>query len=243
MVYEPRTYRKAVDAAGLISFEVVRAESDLHISAARDLSSEAGALVERLRGALEEYTTTHPRFAESFVPVEVESDAPEVVRSMAEAADAAGVGPMAAVAGAVAEYVARGLAPISPEVIVENGGDIYLMGSTPRTVLLGAGDSPVSGRVALSIASGEAPVAVCTSSGKVGHSVSLGTAHAVTVLADRGAFADAMATAIGNLVHRPDDIERAVAHAQATPGVRGVVVIAEERIGAAGQIHLVRVGT
>jgi len=240
MVYEPRTYREAVDAAGLVSFEVVRAETDLHISASRDLSREAGALVREIRSTLEGYVATHPRFAESFVPVDVEPDAPEIVRAMAEAGRAAGVGPMAAVAGAVAERVARGLAPASPEIIVENGGDLYLMGNMPRTVLLEAGDSPLSGRVALAIAAEELPVAVCTSSGTVGPSVSLGVAHAATILADDGAFADAAATAVGNVVHGPDDVEDAVAVGRAMPGVRGVVVIAGERIAAAGQIHLVR---
>lgn len=242
MVYEPRTYREAVDAAGLVSFEVVRAETDLHVSASRDLSREAGALVEQLRNDLESYIAAHPRFAESFVPVEVEPDAPEIVRAMAAAARSADVGPMAAVAGAVAERVARGLAVLSPEVIVENGGDLYLMGNTPRTALLQAGDSPLSGRIALEIRAEELPAALCTSSGTVGHSVSLGAAHATTILADDGAFADAAATAIGNLVHGPDDIEAAVAHGRAMPGVRGVVIVAGERVGAAGEIHLVRVG-
>jgi len=242
MVYEPRTYREVVDAAGLVSFEVVRAETDLHISASRNLAQEATTLVQQLRGDLEGYIATHPRFAESFVPVEVEADAPEVVRAMAAAARSAEVGPMAAVAGAVAERVARGLSVLSPEVIVENGGDLYLMGRVPRRVLLEAGDSPLSARVALDILVEDLPVAVCTSSGTVGHSVSLGVAHAVTVLADDGAFADAVATAVGNLVHGLDDVEAAVAHGHAMPGVRGVVVIAGERIGAAGQIHLVRVG-
>jgi hypothetical protein len=127
-------------------------------------------------------------------------------------------------------------------VIVENGGDLYLIGTAPRRVLLVAGDSPVSGRVAIALAPGDLPMAVCTSSGTVGHSVSLGTAHAVTVLAADGAVADAAATAAGNLVHGPDDIERALARALAVTGVRGAVVIAGERIGAAGAVTLVPAG-
>jgi len=242
MVYEPRTYREAVDAAGLVSFEVVRAETDLHISASRDLSSEAATLVEHLRTPLEDYIATHPHFAESFVPVEVEPEVPEIVRAMADAARAVGVGPMAAVAGAVAERVARGLAAFSSEVIVENGGDLYLVGAAPRTVLLQAGDSLLSGKVALEVRAEELPVAICTSSGTVGHSVSLGVADAVTVLADDGALADAAATAVGNLIHCPDDIEAAIAHGRAIPGVRGVVIIVGEHIGAAGEMRLVRVG-
>lgn len=239
MVWEPRRYRQGVDAVGLVTFEVVHGETDLQISADRDLSVEAAASVAAIRAELEGYIGAHPRFAESFVPIAVEPDAPEIVRAMASAAEAAGVGPMAAVAGTVAERVARDLAVYSGEVLVENGGDLYLMGRTARRVLLLAGDSPLSGRLALAIPAEDLPCAVCTSSGRVGHSVSLGSAHAVTVLAEQGAIADAAATAAGNLVHGADDIERALERALGVPGVRGVAVVAGERVGALGSITLV----
>lgn len=239
MVWEPRRYRQGVDAAGLVTFEVVHGETDLQISASRDLSAEAATIVSGIRGDLEAYIGAHPRFAESFVPLAVEPDAPEIVRAMASAAEAAGVGPMASVAGAVAERVARALAAHSAEVIVENGGDLYLIGSTARRVLLLAGDSPLSGKVALEIAAGQLPCAICTSSGRVGHSVSLGSAHAVTVLAEDGARADAAATAAGNLVHDGEGIERALERALAIPGIRGAAIVAGERVGALGGITLV----
>lgn len=238
MVWEPRDYRQRTDAAGLVSFEVVQAETDLQIAAQRDLSVEAAAIVAELRAELEGYVASHPHFAESFVPVAVESSAPEVVRSMAAAAEAGGVGPMAAVAGAVAERVARRLSGLSPEVIVENGGDLYVVGLAQRRILLLAGDSPLSGKVTIVLPEGAAPVAVCTSSGRVGHSVSLGVAHAVTIVAEDGALADAVATTAGNLVHGPGDIERALERAMKVSGVRGVVVIAEDRIGALGDIEI-----
>lgn len=238
MTWEPRTYRRVVEPAGLVTFEVVRAETDLQISARRDLSAEAGALVATLRGELERYVATHPHFAESYVPVDVADDAPAIVQAMAAAARLAAVGPMAAVAGAVAEAVARGLEPHSAEVIVENGGDLYLMGAHPRTVLLHAGDSPLSGRVAIELAPGRLPLAVCTSSGRVGHSTSLGVAHALTVIAEDGALADAVATAAGNVVHGPDDVTEALETALCVPGVRGAVVIVDDHIGALGEVAL-----
>ena len=149
MSYEPRIYRKEVDAADLIGFEVVFAETDLRVSAESDLTSQANALVRELRGELEEYIAANPRFAESHVPVPVTLVSPAIVRAMADAAQIAGVGPMAAVAGAFAEAVARGLQPASSSVIVENGGDLYLIGGRERRVLVGAGDSPLSERIAL----------------------------------------------------------------------------------------------
>ncbi len=236
MAYEPRTYRALAAPAGLVTFEVVHAETDLQVSALRDLSREAGVLVRELRTELEAFVAVFPRFAESHVPIDGGPGAPAIVRAMADAAQVAGVGPMAAVAGALAEAVARGLEPLSAEVVVENGGDLYLMGRCERTVLLYAGDSPLSGQVALALGADALPVAVCTSSGRVGPSVSYGSAHAVTVLATSGALADAAASAVGNLVHGPDDIERALARAREIPGVLGAVVIAEDQIGATGGI-------
>lgn len=239
MVWQPRIHRQDMDAAGLVGFEIVHGETDLHISACRELRSEAAALAAALRADLEGYISTHPVFFESHVPVEVEPDAPEIVRAMAEAARHAGVGPMAAVAGAVAERVARGLAAHSTEVIVENGGDLFIMGTAPRKVLVLAGDSPLSGKIAISLPARVAPIAVCTSFGKVGHSVNLGTLHAVTIVARSGALADAVATAAGNLVHGPEDIESALGKAMSVAGVRGAVIVADDALGALGRIELI----
>ena len=242
MAWEPRTYRRMTAADDLIGFEVVSAETDLQVSATRDLSAETRAIVAGLRADLERYIVAHPHFAESFAPVAADTSAPEIVRAMCAAGAAAGVGPMAAVAGAIAERVALGLQAHSREVIVENGGDLYLVGRAARRVLLVAGDSPLSGAVAIELEPGALPVAVCTSSGRVGHSVSLGDAHAVTVLATDGALADAVATAAGNRVHDPGDIERALAFALGVEGVRGAVAIAGDRMGAIGDVRLARAG-
>jgi hypothetical protein len=225
-----------VDPADLVTFEVVYAETDLQVSALRDLSSEAGALVRELRAELETFIAAFPRFAESHVPIDAGPGAPALARAMVQAAQVAGVGPMAGVAGAFAEAVARGLEPLSSEVVVENGGDLYLIGNRERTVLLSAGDSPLSGQVALALGATVPPIAVCTSSGRVGPSVSYGSAHAVTVLATSGALADAAASAVGNLVHGPDDISRALVRAREIDGVLGAVVIVEDRIGATGDV-------
>ncbi|MCE5203891.1 MAG: UPF0280 family protein [Actinomycetia bacterium] len=241
MAYEPRTYRWKVDPAGLVTFRVVRAETDLAVSARQNLSEQALALVDDARQALESYIAANPRFAESLVPVGVPEGAPPIVRAMADAARVAGVGPMAAVAGAVAEEVAQGLEPLSAEVIVENGGDVFLISEVDRVVLLGAGDSPLSEHVAIAIRAEEMPIAVCTSSAKVGPSLSLGSAHAATVLARSGALADAAASAVGNLVHGPGDIERALARAREIPGVAGAVVVCEDKIGAVGTLSLIKV--
>ncbi|MDI6901365.1 MAG: UPF0280 family protein [Anaerosomatales bacterium] len=241
MAYEPRTYRHTVSASGLQTFQVVRRETDLQISAVRDLTSEAVELVDALRADLERYIGRVPRFAESYAPLDVEPGASEIVRAMAAAAQAAGVGPMAAVAGAIAERVARGLAEKSPDVIVENGGDLYMMGAHPRTVALWAGTSPLSGRVGIAFDADRMPIAVCTSSGTIGHSQSFGRADTVTVIARDGALADAVATALANRVRDAGDVSAILRHAEGIEGVSGVVVILGDHLGAWGDVRLTRV--
>ncbi|HEX9094221.1 MAG TPA: UPF0280 family protein [Coriobacteriia bacterium] len=239
MVFEPRTYRRSVDPAGLVTFEVVVRETDLLVSAQRDLTAEATALATSARDDLESFISSHRRFAESFVPFDVPCDAPRIVSEMADAASRAGVGPMAAVAGAIAEHVARGLAEYSDEVIVENGGDIFMLGASDRTVALHAGQSALSERVGIVLPAKLMPVAVCTSSATVGPSVSLGSADAACVIARSGAVADAVASALGNRVHSPEDVPRAIEAAKGIEGVLGLVVIAGETLGAWGAARLV----
>lgn len=237
MVFEPRTYRTMMAPAGLVCFEVVVRETDLYVCAQRDLSARALELAAAARADLESYIALNPRFAESFVPVEVAPDMPRIVADMTRASAAVGVGPMAAVAGAVAEYVARGLSAYSEEVIVENGGDIYLIGRTERTMALWAGECGVQG-VGLIIAPEMLPLGVCTSSGRIGPSVSFGTADAMTVLARDASLADAAASALGNRIHSSRDIEAVLAAARDIEGLLGVVATIDGHIGAWGSIRL-----
>jgi ApbE superfamily uncharacterized protein (UPF0280 family) len=238
MAYEPRTYRRAVEADDLVSFEVVSRETDLQVLAERDLSARAEDLVAAARGEIESFIERHPGFQESLSPFAVPDDAPVIVRRMAEAAAKACVGPMAAVAGVIAQSVAEGLAEESSQVVVENGGDIYIVGDRERTVGLFAGESRLSGTIGLRISPGLLPLAVCTSSGTVGHSLSFGVADAVTVLARDGALADAVATGLANRVQGPEDIERAVQAARAVMGLLGVLVVVGDSLGAWGNMRL-----
>jgi ApbE superfamily uncharacterized protein (UPF0280 family) len=227
-----------VKDADLVSFHVAAGETDLYLRARSNLEQEARESVVRHRDLLEEYIASHPGFADALEPVAVEDDAPPIVRDMARAAGLAGVGPMASVAGAIAEAVGRDLLTFSPEVIVENGGDIFLVTEKGRSVGIYAGDSPFTGKLAMQIEPGETPLGVCTSSGTVGHSLSFGKADAVIVLSQSTALADAAATAVGNVVHDDDDVPRAVELAQNIDGVGGVVVIKGERMGMWGRVRL-----
>jgi len=240
MPYEPRTYRRLIKDADLVSFEVVVKETDLFIRAAGDLSHQALEAIEEYRGPLEAYIRSQPLFLHSLEPVKVEPGAPSIVRMMAKAGEAAGVGPMAAVAGAMAELVGGKLLEFTPEVIVENGGDIFLKSNRIRLVGVYASDSPFTGRLAVEIDPDKTPLGVCTSSGTVGPSLSLGMADAAMLLAPSAALADAAATAVGNAVKSPEDIPAALERGKQIEGITGILIIAGGQMGVWGDIKLVQ---
>ncbi len=223
----------------MVDFRVAVRETDLYLRAARDLHRKAHRLVLKHRDGIEKYIARHPDFLASLEPVEVESPAPKIVRAMADAARLCGVGPMAAVAGAIAEYVGEELLEFSPEIVVENGGDIYLKSLRRRTIGVFAGGSPLTGKLGLELKPEDTPLGICTSSGTVGHSLSFGKADAVIVLADSATLADAAATAIGNRVSEVTDIEKGIEFAQGIGQLRGVVIIKDDSLGVWGAVKLV----
>lgn len=242
MKYQERRYRSKVASGKMVSFNVVVQETDLHIRALAPLSEVARNLVIEHRGYLENHIRQHPLFAETLHPWHSKAPTPRIITDMIDAGAAAGVGPMAAVAGAMAEQVGRGLLAHSREVIVENGGDIFLKLDGPATIGVYAGASPLSMRVGLALQRRVAPFAVCTSSGSVGHSLSQGTADAVCVVAESCALADATATAIGNRVCSETDINRAITFGRSISAIEGIVIIKGDKLGAWGDLEVVPVG-
>lgn len=238
-MYEPRTYRHTIRDAGLVSFSAVVHETDLYIRAVSDLSAEAIKAINECRRPLEQYIRLHPLFLHSLEPVEVGDGEVPIVRLMAEAARAAGVGPMAAVAGAVAQCVGNKLLTYSPEIIVENGGDIFLKSESERVIGIFAGKSTFTGKLALEVAADSGPLGICTSSGTVGPSLSLGITDATVVISPSAALADAAATAIGNLVKSAGDIQVALDCGKRIKGVKGVIIIVGDKLGAWGDVKLI----
>jgi hypothetical protein len=242
MMYQPRTYRNLVNRADLISFRLVVKETDLFIHstrATRPLEDIARESILKHRGFLESYIRTHPEFAETMKPWRISGPAPIIVREMAVAGQKAGVGPMAAVAGVIAERVGTDLLDFSEKIIVENGGDIFLKTESAVTVGIFAGKSPLSLRIGLRIDPRGASVAVCTSSGSVGHSLSLGKADAVCVVSPSCPLADAAATSIGNRVKTKKDVRKAIDYGKTIEGVEGVIVIVGDEIGVWGDIEII----
>lgn len=215
-------------------------ETDLLVRTDRPLETETRDLVLRHRIPLERYLEQHPEIVHGLIPLPQDQLAPPIVRTMIWAGQKAGVGPMAAVAGAIAEYVGRDLLAHTKDVIIENGGDIFIRTGFPLIAAVFAGKSPLSSKLGVRIDSPGRPVAVCTSSGTLGHSLSLGRADAAVVISESAALADAAATAIGNEVSGKHDIEPAIAFGRKIEGVLGIVVIVDKEIGFGGEVDLVR---
>ncbi|HEX7475694.1 MAG TPA: UPF0280 family protein [Dehalococcoidales bacterium] len=240
MVYQPRTYRNWVRNKDLVTFNVIIEETDCYFSANTNLAAKARKSITKYRAMLKRYISSHPLFLTTLEPFAVEKDAPVIVKAMAEAGTKAGVGPMAAVAGAIAQFVGTDLAKYSTDVIIENGGDIYLNSRQNRLIGIYAGQSPLSGKIGLEIAAEDTPLGISTSSGTVGHSLSFGKADAVVVLAEDATLSDAVATAIGNLIITADNFSAGIEAAQKIAGVNGIVIIKDEKMGVWGNIRLKR---
>lgn len=194
----------------------------------------------RQRMDLINYIRKNKDFMISFEPVEVE-EAPLIVKIMAEAGEIADVGPMAAVAGTISELSMNFLVNKGAGyAIVENGGDIAIKTNEDVVMGLYAGTSSLSGQIGFKIKFDKTPMGICTSSGTVGPSISLGRADSVTVFADRASTADALATSIANEAKGELDseaVQSCLTRAEDFKEYfRGVMVIVGESAGTIGKI-------
>ena len=237
-MYQPRTYRHWIKSQDLVPFTVVVRETDLYIRATSNLKRKALKLVLKYRDMLERYIEQNPLFLTTLKPIPIADDAPRIVRLMAESTAPVGVGPMASVAGAISELVGYELLDFTPEVIIENGGDIFIKSLRKRLVGIYAGDSPLTGKIGFEIDAEDTPIGISTSSGTVGHSLSFGKADAVVTVCRSSALADAAATAIGNVVMSTDTIADGIELAKGIPNLRGVIIIKDDQMGAWGNIKL-----
>lgn len=198
----------------------------------------ACASIRDTRRELDAYIAAHPDFLTSLVPLAMDPQAPEIVRRMLHASRMAGqVGPMAAVAGAVAQMAAEAARAAGiPEVIIENGGDMFL--DTRQEVQVGlfcGAQHPLSDRLALRVLPAQQPLAICSSSGRMGHSLSFGKANLATIMARDAALADALATQACNAVQTPEDIPRVLEEVAARPDVSGILLVCGDRLGLQGR--------
>ncbi|NLB79101.1 MAG: UPF0280 family protein [Clostridiaceae bacterium] len=236
-----RFYREHMKAENLTFFQAKVEQTDLYIGALTNLEEKAITFIKEYRQQLEIYIRQHPKFLHSLIPVKFLKNAPPIAVDMYDASAMAEVGPMAAVAGAMAKFVGSRLNEFSKEIIVENGGDIFINSDNDRVIGIYAGNSPLSGRIGLKVKKNNTPCGICTSSGTVGHSLSYGKADAAVVIHRDASIADACATALGNRVKTSEDIENALSYINKVPDIQGALVIVGEVLGAIGDIEICRI--
>ena len=240
--HKDHPYRRRVHSGNLVSFRVLIKETDLMVSASMDLSAQTGYLVHTLRRQLEDYIGSKPDFCTTLLPYPEDPFAPEIVKEMISATKMFNVGPMASVAGTIADFVGNGLLDYSDEIIVENGGDIFLKTTGPTTVSVYAGDSPLSNKLGLITDPQQMPLGICTSSATVGHSLSLGIADAVCVVAQSASVADAAATALGNRIRSRHALKKEIEAIRESEAIKGGIVITGKTMATWGEIELTRIG-
>lgn len=238
-MYQNKFYRDWAKSDDLVGFAVKIFETDLLVFCDKMLKDEAEKVVYERRRELSDYINKNSSFKNSFEPVGMDETAPEIVKDMIRKSAIAGVGPTAGIAGAIAEYTGRALLEYSSQVIVENGGDIFIKSDTERKLGIYAASSPLSGRINLRIDPDKTPLGICTSSGTVGHSKSFGIADAATIIARDAILADCVATQTGNLVKDSDDLKTAIDFAKSIDGVKGVLIIVDDKLATWGEVELV----
>jgi ApbE superfamily uncharacterized protein (UPF0280 family) len=190
------------------------------------------------RKELERYIARHPEFLTTLVPVPLLDNAPEVARRMAAAADLTGLGPMAAVAGTLAQMGAEAAIAIGfQEAIVENGGDIFIHSDKEVCIGIYAGDNAIGNKLAFRLDPADLPLALCSSSSTMGHSLSFGQCDLATVVAKDGALADSSVTLVCNLIKKEADIMPVLNDVGArVPGIAGIFAVKNAKIGVWGKL-------
>lgn len=226
-------------AADLCACEISVRETDLRIMTDKPLDKVfLKKAITKYRRDIENYIFRDQGFLTSLVPVAVELNAPSIVRKMSAAALAADVGPMAAVAGAIAQSVGEALFRRGfKDVIIENGGDIFLKISRGCNVGIYSGKSRLLRGLSLKIKSTDTPMGICASSGTIGHSLSFGCADSAVILAKNAVLADAVATAACNRVKSKADLKTAVDFTRSVKGVYGAVIILKNNLACWGKVE------
>lgn len=240
--YQRRFYRDKLLSSGLKPLHYLQKETDLYILTDKTLAEGLiSSKVEALRSDIEKYIRNDPGFEHALKPLAIELRAPLIIRLMSKAALRAGVGPMASVAGAVAQLLGEALIKKGcQEVIIENGGDIFLKVRSLRRIGFYSGKGKFANKLTLLIRPGDTPIGICTSSATLGHSLSFGAAESVTVLAKNAALADAVATAACNRVKSPKDMENALNFCRSIRGVSAAVIVMANKLATFGKIEFSR---
>lgn len=198
----------------------------------------------RSRSIIQGFIAQDPIFKVTLEPYDEPEEADPLIKKMCSAARKARVGPMAAVAGAIAEEAVRAMVEAgAKQAVVDNGGDISMFLTEPLEVGIFAGDSPIKD-LGMRFPAESRYFSICTSSSTVGPSISFGIADAAVVLAEDAALADACATRLGNEAKGMEEasMTSALDEVISIDGVKGALLIIGDRMAMRGHIpELVKV--
>ena len=241
MEYRERSYRSRFSDDERRWFCVKFLESDLWIGVDRgsyraSMEADAYAMLVDLRRQMDAYLLMDPAYKAALTPYDAGLEAPDILKEMSRVSHKTGIGPMSAVAGAVAKKVAEFLG--TKEVIVENGGDIYAQAASDMDISVFAGQSPLSEKIGLHIPAASFPLGICTSSGTVGPSLSLGRADAVMIVCKDVMLADSYATAMANRIKTVNDLQPVIDRISDIPEILGAIAVKDDRMAITGQFEL-----
>ena len=245
MEYKERSYRSRFSNDERRWFCVKFLESDLWIgvdsgSYSASMEADTYSMLVDLRRSMDAYLLMDPAYKAALVPYDAGLEAPTILKDMSKVSHKTGIGPMSAVAGAVALHVAEFLKSkfSVKEVIVENGGDIYAEAHSDMDIAVFAGQSPLSEKIGLHIPASAFPLGICTSSGTVGPSLSLGRADAVMIVCKDVLLADSYATAMANRIKIVNDLQPVIDRIQNIPDILGAIAIKDDRLALCGHYEL-----
>lgn len=241
MEYRERSYRSRFSNDERRWFCVKFLESDLWIgvdsgSYRASMEADTYAMLVDLRRQMDAYLLMDPQYKTALTPYDAGLEAPAILKEMSRVSHKTGIGPMSAVAGAVAKKVAEFLG--TKEVIVENGGDIYAQAASDMDISVFAGQSPLSEKIGLHIPAADFPLGICTSSGTVGPSLSLGRADAVMIVCKDVLLADSYATAMANRIKTVNDLQSVIDRISDIPEILGAIAVKDDRMAITGCYEL-----
>jgi len=236
-MYEERFYRDQI--LSKFKIEVSFKESDLLICSDKEIASEiARGILIKYYEQIEEYVMKNPLFLTSLSPLEIDQTAPPIIKEMLENSNVTGIGPFSAVAGAVAQYVGEELLNYCQELIVENGGDIFLKINEDKIIGVYLGQEFKINNLNLKIKKRSRAFGVASSSSSLGHSLNFGKADLVSVVAKNIIIADSFATAISNRIKKVEDVDKILAEAKNKLPIEGLLVAFGEKIFLWGDLEV-----
>jgi ApbE superfamily uncharacterized protein (UPF0280 family) len=231
-------YRRNISAAGKYSYRLRYKYTDIYITSDRDISGKISQPVITFYSQLENVLSSDKQFGKSITPLSIKKDYPPAVKEMCLSSSIFNVGPMAAVAGAVCDTIAESLKDDCNFLMIENGGDVYIKSSEDIRAGLFTGSRHFPQNINIVISSQAMPCGLCSSSGMMGHSLSLGKSDLVTVMSETSAIADSAATAIANAINSKPDVDKAIKKYSKYEQVRGLIIIKDDRLAIWGDLQL-----